>query len=75
MDREVKISVFQFKIWENIFLSLPLMPMDGKIEVYKAVMCENTVLRRIFGSKKQETTEGWRKLHSEENRIFILRQK
>ena len=27
---------------------------------------ENTVLRRIFGSKWDEVTGGWRKLHNEE---------
>jgi hypothetical protein len=27
---------------------------------------ENRVLMRIFGSKRDEVTEGWRKLHNEE---------
>jgi hypothetical protein len=27
---------------------------------------ENSILRRIFGSKKNEVTESWRKLHDEE---------
>jgi hypothetical protein len=27
---------------------------------------DNRVLRRIFGPKRDEVTEGWRKLHSEE---------
>ena len=29
-------------------------------------MCENRVLRRIFGTKKDEVTGEWRKLHNEE---------
>jgi len=29
-------------------------------------MCENRVLRRIFGPKRDEVTRGWRKLHNEE---------
>jgi hypothetical protein len=29
-------------------------------------MFENRVLRRIFGSKRDEVTGGWRKLHNEE---------
>jgi hypothetical protein len=29
-------------------------------------VCENRVLRRIFGSKRNEMTGGWRKLHYEE---------
>jgi hypothetical protein len=27
---------------------------------------ENRVLKRIFGPKRDEVTEGWRKLHNEE---------
>jgi hypothetical protein len=27
---------------------------------------ENRVLRRIFGPKRDDVTEGWRKLHNEE---------
>jgi len=30
-------------------------------------MFENRVLRRIFGPKRGEVTEEWRKLHNEEN--------
>jgi hypothetical protein len=33
---------------------------------------ENTVLRRIFGPKKDEVTGEWRKLHSEELHNFHL---
>jgi hypothetical protein len=29
-------------------------------------MLENRVFRRIFGPKRDEVTEGWRKLHNEE---------
>jgi hypothetical protein len=31
---------------------------------------ENRVLRRIFGSKKDEVTGGWRELHNEELHNF-----
>jgi hypothetical protein len=31
---------------------------------------ESRVLRRIFGPKKNEVTEGWRKLHNEELNIL-----
>ena len=33
-------------------------------------MFENRVLRRVLGSKKDELTEEWRKLHNEELRDF-----
>jgi hypothetical protein len=29
-------------------------------------MIENRILRKIFGSKKEEVTGGWRKSHNEE---------
>jgi hypothetical protein len=29
-------------------------------------VCENRVLRRIFGPKREEVTGGWRKLHNKE---------
>ena len=32
----------------------------------KLRVCENRVLRTIFGPKRDEVTEEWRKLHSEE---------
>jgi hypothetical protein len=33
-------------------------------------VCENRVLRRIFGPKRDEVTGEWRKLHNEELRDF-----
>jgi hypothetical protein len=33
---------------------------------------ENRVLRRIFGPKRYEVTEGWRKVHSEKLCDFSL---
>jgi hypothetical protein len=30
------------------------------------MMFENRVLRRIFGPKREEVTEDWRRLHNEE---------
>jgi hypothetical protein len=33
-------------------------------------VCENRVLRRIFGPKRDEMTAEWRKLHNEELRYL-----
>jgi hypothetical protein len=35
-------------------------------EEHRLRMFENKVLRRIFGSKRDDMTGGWRKLHNEE---------
>jgi hypothetical protein len=37
------------------------MPERHRLRVF-----ENSVLRRIFGPKRDEVTAGWRKLHNEE---------
>jgi hypothetical protein len=34
-------------------------------EEYRLMVFENSVLRRIFGPKRDEVTRGWRKLHNE----------
>jgi hypothetical protein len=34
----------------------------------------NRVLRRIFGTERNEVTEGWRKLHNDSSKICILHQ-
>jgi hypothetical protein len=43
-------------------------------EEHRLMVFENRVLRRIFGPKRDEVTEGWRKLHNEELRNFYLSQ-
>jgi len=35
-------------------------------EEHRQRVCENTVLRRIFGPRRDEVTGKWRKLHKEE---------
>jgi hypothetical protein len=35
-------------------------------EEHRLRVFENTVLRRIFGPKRDEVTGGWRKLHNED---------
>jgi hypothetical protein len=37
-------------------------------EEHRLRVFENKMLRRIFGSKRDEVTGGWRKLHNEELR-------
>jgi hypothetical protein len=39
-------------------------------EEHKLSVFKNRVLRRIFGSKRDELTGGWRKLHNEELRVL-----
>jgi hypothetical protein len=41
-------------------------------EEHRLRVFENRVLRRIFGSKREEVTGGWRKLHNEELHSLYL---
>jgi hypothetical protein len=43
---------------------------DIKGGTHRLRVFENRVLRRIFGSKRDEVTGGWRKLHNEELHNF-----
>jgi hypothetical protein len=36
------------------------------MEEHRLMVFENRVLRRIFGSKREEVAGGWRRLHNEE---------
>jgi hypothetical protein len=40
-------------------------------EEHRLRVLENRVLRRVFGSKRDEVTRGWRKLQNEE--LYIIR--
>jgi hypothetical protein len=41
-------------------------------EEYRLRLFENRVLRRIFGPKRDEMTEGWRKLHNELHLLVLF---
>jgi hypothetical protein len=47
----------------NIYINLP---SSQTFTSYRLRVFENKVLRRIFGPKRAEVTEGWRKLYNEE---------
>jgi hypothetical protein len=60
----------KIKIYKTIILPVSLygcetlsltLREDNRLRVF-----ENRVLRRIFGTKRDEVTGGWRKLHNEE---------
>jgi hypothetical protein len=56
--KRIAIFCFLLYIWENS--TLPLR--EGR----KLRVCENKVLRRMFGPKKDEVIGEWRKLHNKE---------
>jgi hypothetical protein len=65
LSRNVKV-----KIYKPIILSVVLYGCETWSlilwEEHRLRVFENTVLRRIFGPKRDEVTGEWRKLHNEE---------
>jgi hypothetical protein len=58
--KEFLLGLNFIKFIPKIFLFLALK------EEHRLREFQNGVLRRIFGPKRDEMTEGWRKLHNEE---------
>jgi hypothetical protein len=60
----------KLKIYKNIILPVVLYGCETWSliirEGHRLGLFENIALRRIFGSKKDEVTGRWRKLHNEE---------
>jgi hypothetical protein len=66
----VFVHVIKFKIYKTIILCVGLYGCETWSltlrEEHRLRVFENRVLRRIFEPKRDEVTEGWRKLHNEE---------
>jgi hypothetical protein len=57
LSRNIRI-----RIYKTIILPVALYGCES----WSLTLRENSVLRRIFGPKRDEVTRGWRKLHNEE---------
>ena len=64
------IQILNMKIYRNIILPVGLYGCEiwslTLRELRRLRLFENRFLRRIFGPKRDEGTEEWRKLHNEE---------
>jgi hypothetical protein len=62
----------KIRIYKNIIVSVVLYGCEtwslNLREEHRLRVLENRVLRRIFGPKRDEVTEGWREQHNEELR-------
>jgi len=67
---QVAIQKFKIKIYRTIILPVVLYGCETwsstRQEERKLRLFENMVLRRIFGPRKEEVKEEWRRLHNEE---------
>jgi hypothetical protein len=65
MSKNVKVRVYKTIILPVVLYGYETWPLILR-EEHKLRVFENTVLRRIFGPKRDGMTGGWRKLHNEE---------
>jgi hypothetical protein len=78
LSRNVKVKIYKTIILPVVLYGCETWSLTLR-EEHRLRVFENRVLRRIFGSKRDEITGEWRKLHSEELHILysspnIIRQ-
>jgi len=65
LSKDVKIKIHRTVILPVVLFVCATLSLTLR-EERKLRVFENRVLRRIFGPKRDEVTEEWRKLHNEE---------
>jgi hypothetical protein len=65
LSRNVKVKTYKTIILPVVLYGCETWSLTLR-EKHRLRVFENRVLRRIFGPKRDEVTEEWRKLHSEE---------
>jgi hypothetical protein len=78
LSRNVKVKIYKTIILPAVLYGYETWSLTLR-EEHRLRVFENMVLRRIFGPKRDEVTEEWRKLHKEELHILysspnIIRQ-
>jgi hypothetical protein len=65
LSRNIKVKIYKIIILPVVFYGCETWSVTLRGE-HRLRVFENRVLRRIFGPKRDEVTEAWRKLHNEE---------
>ena len=65
LSKNLKIKIYRTKILPVVLCGCETWSLTLR-EERKLRVFENMVLRRIFGSKRDEATGEWRRLHNEE---------
>ena len=68
LSKNLKIKIYRTIILPFVLYGCETWSLTLKEERRQRVF-ENRVLRRVFGSKRDEVTGEWRKLHNEERRM------
>jgi hypothetical protein len=73
LSKNVKIRIFETIFHPVVLYVCKTWSLILK-EEHRLRVFENRVMRRIFGSKRDEVTGGWRELHNEELRDLYSSQ-
>jgi len=65
LSKNIKIKIYRTIVFPIVLCGCETWFLIWREECRLRV-CENRVLRRIFGSKRDEVTGEWRRLHNEE---------
>jgi hypothetical protein len=69
LSRNVKVKIYNTIILTVVLYGCETWSLKLR-EEHRLRVFENSVLRRIFGPKRDEVTGEWRKLHNEELHIL-----
>jgi hypothetical protein len=69
LHKKIRIKIYRIIILPVVFCGCETWSLSLKDE-YRLMVFENMVLRKTFGSKRDEVTGEWRRLHNEELRDF-----
>jgi hypothetical protein len=67
--KELKMKIYRTVILPVVLYGCKTCSLTQR-EEHRLRVFENRVLRRIFGSKREEVAGGWRRLHEEELHNF-----
>jgi len=67
LSKNINIKIYRATILPLVLYRCETWSLALREEL-RLRMLENGVLRRIFGPKRDEVTEDWRKLHKEESK-------
>ena len=73
LSKNLMIKVLEIKILPVVLYGSETWSLTLR-EGRRLTVFENRVLRRIFGHKRDEVPEEWRKLHNEELNDLLLTQ-
>jgi hypothetical protein len=65
ISKNLNIKIYKTVILPFVLYGCETWSLTLK-EEHRLRVCENRVLRRVFGPKREEVARGWRKLHNEE---------